>query len=153
MLYAVNVAVEPTVVVKTDGSTGAVGAVTVDVTASVNGALVMEPPAFETTTSNCAPLSAAVVAAVVYVDVVAPAIATPPRRHWNAIGALPVTTTDKVAVLPATTLTVCATLSAMVGATGLTVSVAAALCTVPPPVVTPPLNPAPPADRGAPARG
>ncbi len=61
----------------------------------------------------------------------APAIGTPPRRHWKVNGAEPLATTDSVAVLPATTLTVCATLFAMVGATGATVSVALALCTTP----------------------
>ena len=66
----------------------------------------------------------------------APAIATPPRRHWNVNGDEPVATTLKVAVCPSTTDTVVAAVLLKPGATRVTLSVAGLLCTAPPGFVT-----------------
>ena len=58
-------------------------------------------------------------------------MAVPLRRHWNVSGDEPLAVTRKVAGCPATTDTLVGTLFAMLGGTALTVSVAAALVTLP----------------------
>ena len=67
---------------------------------------------------------------------VEPVIATPLRRHWKLMGPLPVTPTAKVATLPSFTAMPagCVTMvsgTGAVDATGLTVSTALPLVTLP----------------------
>jgi hypothetical protein len=72
-------------------------------TVSVAGELVILPAELLTTTSNTAPLSAAVVAGVVYVGEVAPAMLAVFSRHWYWSGVVPVAATVKVAAVPCVT--------------------------------------------------
>jgi hypothetical protein len=62
------------------------------------------PTALLTTQTNVAPLSLAVVDGVVYDALIAPEIATPFFFHWQVSGAVPLATTENVAVCPAATV-------------------------------------------------
>jgi hypothetical protein len=101
------------------------------VTVSVAAALVALPAEFVTVTVNCDPLSAVVVAGVVYEVEVAPLIAVPPLFHWYVMGAVPVAAMTNVAVCPAITVLLagCVVMDGAVAGT-LTVSVAALLVTL-----------------------
>lgn len=74
------------------------------VTVSVAALLVTLPTLLVTVTVNCAPLSAVVVAGVVYEGEVAPPMGVPPRVHWYDRVPVPVAVTLNVAVCPATTV-------------------------------------------------
>ena len=51
-------------------------------TVSVAGVLVIDPARLDTVTVKTAPLSFSAVAGVVYVELVAPVMATPFLNHW-----------------------------------------------------------------------
>jgi hypothetical protein len=74
-------------------------------TLSVASELVTLPAELVTTTENCAPWSAIVVAGIEKLEDVAPAIAWPPRCHWNPSGPEPLAVTLKLAVCPSSTVT------------------------------------------------
>ena len=76
---ALNVAVAPS---STDAFAGCVVMAGGTSTLSVAALEVAVPTEFVTTTRNVAPSSAAVVAGVVYVAPVAPAMSVVPRCHW-----------------------------------------------------------------------
>jgi hypothetical protein len=99
-----NVAVCPAVTVLLAGWAVIDGATDAEVTVSVAELLVTLPLLSVTTTENREPLSAAVVAGVVYDAEVAPAIAAAPFFHWYVNVPAPAATTENVAVFPATTL-------------------------------------------------
>jgi len=73
-------------------------------TVSVAGVLWMLPTELLTTTVNCAPVSAAAVAGVVYRAEVPPLTTAPFLNHWKLSGAVPEAVTEKVAVCPAVTV-------------------------------------------------
>ena len=73
------------------------------VTVRIAGLLVRLPVLSVTTTVNCAPLSALVVAGVVYDAPDAAPIGDPFFFHWYVSVPDPVATTENVAVLPVTT--------------------------------------------------
>src|SRR5437016_6705889 len=76
------------------------GIVDVVFTVSVAALLVTFPATLLTTTTDCAPLSADVVAGGAQRAEVAPVMAVPVFCHWYLTGAVPVATTVKVAVGP-----------------------------------------------------
>jgi hypothetical protein len=67
--------------------------------------------------------------------VVAPAILTPFRRHWNASGGVPVAVTLNEAVAPANVVKGCGG-DKTIGAAGVTVSIALELFVVPAELLT-----------------
>ncbi len=89
---------------------GAVGVVTA-LTSSVALLLVTDPALLVTTTEKVPALGSATELKV-STALVAPAMFTPSRRHWNENGPLPSTPTASVAVLPtfAVTPTGCVTI-------------------------------------------
>jgi len=74
------------------------------VTVSVAEVLVALPTLLVTSTANCALLSEATSAEVVYEEAVAPPIAIAFFIHWYVIGAVPAAITVNVAVCPAVTV-------------------------------------------------
>ena len=100
----VKVAVAPAVTIAFAGCVVMDGAAAAELTVSVAAVLVALPALFVTTHRNEAPLSAEVVAGVVYEALVAPEMFALFRCHWYASGAVPVAATVKVAVAPAVTV-------------------------------------------------
>ena len=77
----VNVAGCPSVTVLLAGCVVMDGGIACALTVSAAALLVTLPAEFDTTTRNCAPLSEAAVAGVVYEEEVAPEIGAPPSCH------------------------------------------------------------------------
>jgi len=113
-------------------------------TVSVAALLVTLPAPFETVTVNCVPLSADVVAGVVYEADVAPLMAAPPFFHWYVSVAVPVAVTENVAVCPVNTLLLAG--CAVIEGAAFTVNVAPLLVTFPEVPVTVTVKTAPLSD-------
>ena len=105
------------------GCTAIVGAIAVELTERVAGALVKLLTLFATVTVKFAPLSPLVVGGVVYDADVAPPMGRPFLFHWKVIGAVPTAFAVKVALVPDITLVSCGCAPISTGPTAVGVSV------------------------------
>jgi len=96
-----NAAVWPMVTARFAGCVEIVGGIS---TVNMAALLVTLEALLLTFTVNCALLSDALVAGVVYEAAVAPLMATPFLLHWYVRGAEPVAVTENVAACPAATV-------------------------------------------------